>query len=112
MDQMHETTENRRSVVIQKTRICNYGQARYKIENALKNHSGYDLTTEFKNTVRLLPSTYSVHEYVRFLDDWGTVSQIKLIRCIYSYHYACWLDARPFYYQSRTLQSISSIIIL
>ena len=74
---MRETTENRRSVVIQKTKICNYGQARYKIENALKNHDGYDLTTEFKSAVRLLPSNYSVIDYVRFLDDWGTVSQIN-----------------------------------
>lgn len=78
MDQARETTENRRSVVIQKTKICNYGQARYKIENALNNHSGYDLTAEFKSAVRLLPSTYSVNDYVRFLDDWGTVSQIKI----------------------------------
>ena len=77
MDRMRETTENRRSVVIQKTRICNYGEARYKIENALNNHNGYDLTTEFKSAVRLLPSNYSVNDYVRFLDDWGTVSQIN-----------------------------------
>ena len=75
MDQARETTENRRSVVIQKTKICNYGQARarYKIENALQNHDGYDLTAEFNSAVRLLPSNYSVNDYVRFLDDWGTV---------------------------------------
>ena len=75
MRQACETTENRRSVVVQKTRICNYGQARYKLASALSGASGYSLTEEFKHAVRLLPSNYSVQEYMEFLDDWGTVSQ-------------------------------------
>ena len=75
MIRMRESTEYQKSVVIQKTKICNYGEARYIIENALNNVSGYDLTEEFKNAVRLLPSNYSVNTYVRFLDDWGTVSE-------------------------------------
>ena len=75
MRQAQEETENRRSVVVQKTRICNYGQARYKLANALQGASGYSLKENFKNAVRLLPSNYSVQEYMGFLDDWGTVSQ-------------------------------------
>ena len=75
MDRMKQTTENQRSVVIQKTRICNYGQARYKIENALANQNGYDLTTEFKSAVSLLPTSYSANHYIQFLDEWGTVSK-------------------------------------
>ena len=75
MRQACETTENRRSVVVQKTRICNYGQARYKLVNALSGASGYSLTDNFQHAVRLLPSNYSVQEYMEFLDDWGTVSQ-------------------------------------
>ena len=75
MKQTQEETENRRSVVVQKTRICNYGQAHYKLANALQGASGYSLTENFKNAVRLLPSNYSVQEYMGFLDDWGTVSQ-------------------------------------
>ena len=74
MRQAQEETENRRSVVVQKTRICNYGQAHYKLANALQGASGYSLTENFKNAVRLLPSNYSVQEYMGFLDDWGTVS--------------------------------------
>ena len=74
MTEMQERTESQSSVVVQKTRICNYGQARYKIENALNNVNGYDLTEEFKSAVRLLPSTYSEDSYMLFLDNWGTVS--------------------------------------
>ena len=69
MRQAREMTENRRSVVVQKTRICNYGQARYKLTNALSGASGYSLTENFKNAVRLLPSTYSANKYMGFLDD-------------------------------------------
>ena len=74
MQQAQETTEMRSSVVVQKTEICNRGQARYELANALSGVSGYDLTDDFKNAIRLLPSTYSASEYTQFLDDWGTVS--------------------------------------
>ena len=74
MEKASETTEKKRSVVVQKTKICNYGQARYELANALSNVNGYDLTEDFKNAIRLLPSTYSASEYTQFLDDWGTVS--------------------------------------
>ena len=74
MEQASETTEKKRSVVVQKTKICNYGQARYEMANALSGVDGYDLTEDFKNAIRLLPSTYSASEYTQFLDDWGTVS--------------------------------------
>ena len=84
MSEMRESTEHLRSVVIEKTKICNYGQARYKIENALNNVNGYDLTEEFKSAVRLLPLSYSVNTYERFLDDWGTVSEAKLVASIYN----------------------------
>ena len=79
MRRARETTQNQRSVVVQKTRICNYGQARYKLANALQGASGYSLTENFKNAVRLLPSTYSVPRYMGFLDDWGTVSQLSVL---------------------------------
>ena len=77
MTRMREKTENQRSVVIQKTSICNYGEARYKLANAWNNTPGYNLTLEFKNAISQLPSSYSVNSYVQFLDDWGTVSQTK-----------------------------------
>ena len=79
MRQARETTQNRRSVVVQKTRICNHGQVRYKLANALQGASGYSLTEEFKNAVRLLPLTYTERKYMGFLDDWGTVSQLSVL---------------------------------
>ena len=79
MTRARETTENQRSVVVQKTRICNYGQARYKLASALSGASGYSLTEEFKNAIRLLPSTYTEQNYMRFLDDWGTVSLLSVL---------------------------------
>ena len=82
MNRMRDTTEIQSSVVIQKTRICNYGKARYKIENALNNVNGYDLTEAFKSAVRLLPSTYIVNSYRQFLDDWGTVSDEAYYACL------------------------------
>ena len=75
---MRQETENRRSVVVQKMNICNYGEARYKLANALNNTPGYDLTTDFKSAVGQLPSTYSINHYAQFLNDWGTVSNLCL----------------------------------
>ena len=74
MQEAKEKTENSRKVVVQKTKICNYGQARYKLATALSGTPGYDLTEDFKHAVRLLPSQYSAREYTLFLDSWGTVS--------------------------------------
>ena len=78
---MRQKTENERSVVIQDTTICNYGEVRYKTANALNNTPGYDLTSEFMNAVRPLPSAYSEAHYMQFLDDWGTVSKLIIIGC-------------------------------
>ena len=74
MQEAKQKTENSKKVVVQKTKICNYGQARYKLANALRGTPGYDLTDDFKNAIRLLPSQYSAREYTQFLDSWGTVS--------------------------------------
>lgn len=74
MQQASEETERKSSVIVQKTKICNYGEARYKLASALNGVNGYDLADDFKNAVRLLPLTYSMDDYIEFLDDWGTVS--------------------------------------
>ena len=43
--------------------------------NALSGARGFSFTENFQHAVRLLPSNYSVQQYMGFLDDWGTVSQ-------------------------------------
>lgn len=77
MQRARETTEQKKSVVVQKTKICNYGQVRYSLANARSGVPGYKLTDEFKNAIKLLPSTYSATKYTEFLDNWGTVSRGK-----------------------------------
>ena len=74
MRQASAETVQRSMVIVQKTRICAYGETRYKLASALAGADGFDLDDDFKNAVRLLPSTYSVNDYVEFLGDWGTVS--------------------------------------
>ena len=74
MQRAQEVTQKKKSVVVQKTQICNYGQARYNLASALMGMDGYTLTDGFKSAIRLLPPTYSLEVYSQFLDDWGTVS--------------------------------------
>ena len=81
MSQVREKTQVQENVVVQKNWICNYGQARYKLANALDGTSGYSLTREFVNAVGHLPTSYSVTRYTEFLDDWGTVSCL-LVRAV------------------------------
>ena len=92
MKDVEERTSKKKKVVVSQSEICNYGRAHYKVPNALVGTPGYTLTEEFKNEVRLLPPTYSgpwsVHQYVRFFDRWGTVSihvYIILYECACSY---------------------------
>ena len=81
MQKAGEETERKSSVIVQKTKICNHGEARYKLASTLNGVSGYDLADDFKNAVRLLLSIYSVddYRYTEFLDVWGTVSAIKIM---------------------------------
>ena len=74
MKKAQQTTKMERSVVVEKIENCNLGQTRYNLASALSGATGYSLTEDFKNTIRLLPESYSVSEYTRFLDNWGTVS--------------------------------------
>ena len=109
MKKASENTENTRSVIVQNTEVCQLGEVSYNLASALIGADGYDLTDEFKNAIRLLPSQYSAAEYTRFLDNWGTVSlaNFKLVAtawsmlmflcCIISYfcamHVCCLLSA-------------------
>ncbi len=69
MQRAKASTKASRSVIVQTTQICNYAQTRYKLANALSGTQGYELETDFKNAVRLLPSTYSASKYTQFLDS-------------------------------------------
>ena len=75
MSKAESMTEKRKRVVIQKTKICNYGTARYLYANVLANEPGFTLSGSFINSVKHeLPFTYYKRAYMRFINKWGTVS--------------------------------------
>ena len=75
MSKAESMTEKKKRVVIQKTKICNYGTARYLYANALANEPGFTLSRSFINSVKYeLPFTYNKRAYMRFINKWGTVS--------------------------------------
>ena len=76
MQRVEQTTKNTKNIVVQSTKICNYGRVSYNLDNAKQGVSGYTLTETFKNAVRNLPSSYDAVEYTQFIDSWGTVSQL------------------------------------
>ena len=77
MSKAESMTEKKKRIVIQKTKICNYGTARYMYENAFAREPGYNLSRSFINAVKyLLPSTYDQTAYMRFINTWGTVSSV------------------------------------
>ena len=66
--------EKKRNTVIQKSKICNYGRARYLFENALAGQKGYTLTRDFQSSVKYqLPARYDQRAYMKFIEQWGTV---------------------------------------
>lgn len=77
MSKAESMTKKKKSVVIQKNKICNYGTARYLYANALANATGYTLSKTFINSVKYeLSSTYYKRAYMRFIQKWGTVSLV------------------------------------
>ena len=86
MQEAKEKTENSRKGVVQKTRIRNYGQIRYKLASALRGTSGYDLTEDFKHAVRST-STVSVfckilHKVSRLVGDGKFITNTVIHRGI------------------------------
>lgn len=74
MARAESTTERKKHVIIQKTKICNYGRVRYLYENAVARARGYTLTRGFMNSVKYqLPSRYNRQAYMQFIEKWGTV---------------------------------------
>ena len=69
-------TKISKRIVIQKTKICNYGRARYLYENGVAGEPGYDLSRGFINSVEYqLPTTYKKKSYMQFIEKWGTVKK-------------------------------------
>ena len=74
MAKAESQTEDKKHIIIQKTKICNYGRARYLYENAAARDPGYTLSRGFQNSVMfLLPLHYNERNYMQFIENWGTV---------------------------------------
>ena len=74
MAKAESQTEDKKRIIIQKTKICNYGRARYLYENAAARDPGYTLSRGFQNSVMfLLPLHYNERNYMQFIENWGTV---------------------------------------
>ena len=83
MAKAESTTKKMKRIVIQKTKICNYGRARYQYENAVAREPEYTLSRSFHNSVKYqLPVTYDRDAYMMFIKKWGTV-------CNSSYIHVC-----------------------
>ena len=54
-------------------RVCNRGEARYKMDSAY-DLPGYTVTDDFAAAVCSLPEEYEQRKYLNFIKQWGTVS--------------------------------------
>ena len=74
MGKVEKQTKDKRRIIIQKSKICNYGRARYLYENAVAGEPGYALSRSFQNSVMYqLPRNYNERAYMQFIENWGTV---------------------------------------
>ena len=74
MAKVESQTKNKKRIIIQKNKICNYGRARYLYENAVAREPGYTLSRTFRNSVNYqLSLNYDESAYMQFIENWGTV---------------------------------------
>ena len=77
MSKVKSQTDDKKHIIIQKSKICNYGRARYLYENAVASEPGYTLSKSFWNSVtHELPLRYNERAYMQFIENWGTVYYI------------------------------------
>ena len=82
MSRAEAMTQRKKRVIIQKTKICNYGTARYLYANTLARQPEYTLSRTFINSVKYeLPTRYYRRAYMRFINKWGTVSSMLPFQC-------------------------------
>lgn len=74
MAKAESQTKDKKRIIVQKSKICNYGRVRYLYENAAAREPGYSLSRSFQNSVKFqLPLYYNEREYMQFIENWGTV---------------------------------------
>ena len=73
---IEKSTTELHNVYFDKAAHCYVSEQTYKVDN-IPYEKGYGVTEEFYNVFKKLPAQFTT-DYYRFLDDWGTVSIIKL----------------------------------
>lgn len=77
MAKVESQTKHRKRIIIQKSKICNYGRSRYLYENAVAREPGYTLSRSFQNSINYqLPLHYNERAYMQFIENWGTVHSV------------------------------------
>lgn len=80
MGKVESQTKDKKQIIIQKSKICNYGRVRYLYENAVAREHGYTLSRSFQNSVLYqLPLNYNQRAYMQFIENWGTVCNHNII---------------------------------
>lgn len=65
-----EKTDKKKRVYFDQKQICNLGQVRYLTDR----HGIHKISKSFYRSVRNLPIIYNEDKYMKFIEDWGTVS--------------------------------------
>lgn len=65
-----EKTDKKKRVYFDQKQICNLGQVRYLTDR----HGVHKISKSFYRSVRNLPIIYNEDKYMKFIEDWGTVS--------------------------------------
>lgn len=74
---MKKETSVSKKVFFEEKKVCNLGTARYKTDEA--KVSKFTVTNDFAAAVRNLPEEYNQGRYLKFIDDWGTVSVLQFL---------------------------------
>ena len=73
---MNQETSTNKNVFFENKRVYNNGRARYQLD--LARAKKYSVTEDFAAAVCSLPETYEQEDYLRFIENWGTVSEMTI----------------------------------
>lgn len=69
---MDSETKSEKNVFFEKKKVCNRGRARYQLD--LAQSTNWPVSREFAIAACKLPAKYDREAYMKFIENWGTVS--------------------------------------
>ncbi len=76
-EKVNKETTTKKNVFFENKKVCNNGRARYQLD--LARAKNYSVTEDFAAAVCALPETYEQDDYLRFVENWGTVSVLNFL---------------------------------